>query len=223
MWSFLAPLIFKDLRCVSDFSPEANKAKSQKEIDAELYEYHLLQGHMAFNAENWNVGLEHYIKANRHNSKSCIPVAACAGMVPFNLRFLITSHLWEKRRTRECVSRLEVSYQDGEKAQRRSASDFKVRLLLLAAPLLTVSEFARIGRTQEAMKNYLEAQKAFTEAYMYNYGDDALEKLHEIEHEKLKVEIQMKKYSPEVRRLEWNSWRSDTGRTRSSKLTTMKK
>jgi hypothetical protein len=48
------------------------------------------------------------------------------------------------------------------------------------------------------MNNYLEAQKAFTEAYMYNYGDLSLEKLNEIEHEKLKVEIEVKKFSPEV-------------------------
>ena len=68
---------------ISDFSPDANKQKSQKEIDAELHEYHMMQGHMSFNAEDWDVSLEHYIKANRHNSRTSVPVSACAGVLNY--------------------------------------------------------------------------------------------------------------------------------------------
>jgi hypothetical protein len=47
------------------------------------------------------------------------------------------------------------------------------------------------------LKNYLEAQKAFSEAYLYTYNDYSLEKLNEVE-QKLKVEIQIKNFFPEV-------------------------
>ena len=65
---------------VSDYE-YPKKPKSQKEIDNELFEYHMMQGHIAFNAENWSNALEHYIKANKHNTKSCQPVGVCAGRI----------------------------------------------------------------------------------------------------------------------------------------------
>jgi tetratricopeptide (TPR) repeat protein len=153
-------------RFASDYE-YPKKPKSQKEIDTELYEHHMMQGHMAFNAENWSNALEHYIKANKHNTKSCQPVGVCAA-------------IYEKKGELEntiAASRLAI------KMAKKTREDSQ----------FISNEQARMGRMYFLQEKYLEAQKAFTEAYLYHPTPEyAEERLSEVE-AKLKVDIKFKK------------------------------